>query len=114
MTNETPQEFEQINGSASLIAKEKFGITKNTNKHFVRHPKFPTEIYMIGFGNGTKSDENLKGFYSYWVWFHKEPYGAMINCELKDKFDSIDYFQSCIQNAEDTIETVLNHENSPN
>jgi len=105
-----PEEYQKIDASASLIAKENYGIKKNRNKHILIHPQFPNEIYMIGFGDGEKTENNAKGFYAYWVWFHKEPYGAQINCELKDKFDSIDYFQSCVQNAEATITEVLKQE----
>jgi hypothetical protein len=106
--SKTPTDYETIDASASLIAKEKFGIKSQKNKHFVVEPK-SGEVYMIGFGFGHKTPDNLKGFYAYWVWARKgEPYGAMVNCILKDKYDAIDYFQSCIQNAEQTITTVLN------
>jgi hypothetical protein len=101
-----PADYQVIDASASLIAKEKFKITRQKNKHFVTHPN--GEVYMIGFGFGQKTVDNPKGFYSYWVWYQdKEPYGAMVNCELKDKYDSIDYFQTCKQNAEATISEVL-------
>lgn len=103
----TPEEYQKIDASASLIAKENFGITKQKNKHFIKHPTH-NEIYMIGFGMGPKTDSNLKGMYAYWVWYKDHtPYGGMLNCELKDKFDAIDYFQSCLQNAEDTITEVM-------
>lgn len=96
-------DYQKIDASASLIAKEKFGITKQKNKHFITEAN-TNEVYMIGFGNGPKTDTNPKGFYAYWVSYHKEePIGALINCELKDKYDSIDYFMSCIENAEATI-----------
>lgn len=101
-----PTDYQVIDASASLIAKEKFGIKRQKNKHFVTSPE--GEVYMIAFGFGPKTPDNEKGFYCYWVWYqNKEPYGAMLNCELKDKYDSIDYFQSCIQNAEATIAEVL-------
>jgi len=101
MTSEyTPEEYQKIDAAASLIAKEKFGITKQKNKHFILKDG---EVYMIGFGNGPKNDSNPKGFYAYWVWYKETPYGGLLNCELKDKFDSIDYFQACMQNAEATI-----------
>lgn len=102
-----PEDYQRIDASASLIAKEKFGIRRSRNKHFVVHQE-SGEIYMIGFGLGAKTDANPKGFYAYWVWYKgDEPYGGMLNCELKDRFDSIDYFQSCLQNAEATIAEVL-------
>lgn len=107
MTKETvPTDYQVIDASASLIAKEKFKITRQTNKHFITSPE--GEVYMLGFGFGPKTIDNEKGFYFYWVWYQdKEPYGAMVNCVLKDKYDSIDYFQSGIQNAEATIAEVL-------
>lgn len=104
----TPQEYKTIDASASLIAKEQFGITKNKNKHFITHPKYPEEIYMIGFGDGPKNESNTQGFYSYWVWYHDhKPYGGLLNCVLKDKYDAIDYYMSCTQNAEDSITEIL-------
>lgn len=103
----TPEEYQKIDASASIIAKEQFGIKKQKNKHFIKHPTHP-EIYMVGFGDGAKNDNNEKGFYAYWVWYQdKKPYGGMINCVLKDKYDSIDYFMSCMQNAEATIDEVI-------
>lgn len=99
-----PEDYQKIEASASLIAKEKFNIKKFSYKRFILKDE---DIYMIGFGNGEKTESNPKGFYAFWVWYKdNEPYGGMLNCELKDKFDSIDYFQSCIQNAEDTIKAI--------
>ena len=107
----TPEEYKTIDASASLVAKEMLGITKMRNKHFLTHPTHPTEVYMIGFGDGAKTEGNEKGTYAIWVWYRdKTPYGASINCVLKDKFDSIDYFMSCIQNAEATINEVIKNE----
>lgn len=103
----TPEEYQKIDSSACLIAKEQFGFKKLKNKHFIKHP-LNNEIYMVAFGDGPKVDNNPKGFYACWVWYYDhKPYGGMINCELKDKFDSIDFFQACIQNAEATITQIL-------
>lgn len=100
-----PEEYRKIDAAASLIARENFGIRRQMNKHYVLHRG---EVYLVGFGFGQKTEGNPKGFYAYWVWYRdKVPYGAMVNCELKDRYDSIDYFQSCIQNAEASIDAVL-------
>jgi len=109
MTNDINQEdFAKIDASASLIAKEKFNIKKQVNKHFLVEPS-SGQVYMIAFGNGEKNETNPKGFYAYWVWyFNEEPYGGLINCVLTDRYDSIDYFVSCMGNAEETIKTVIN------
>ena len=102
-----PTEFLAIDASASLIAKEKFMIYRQTNKHFLLSKD--KEVYMVGFGYGPKTEDHKSGFYCYWVWYQaKEPYGGIVNCELKNKYDAIDYYETCRQNAEETISAVLN------
>ena len=105
-----PEEYEKIDSSASLIAKEMFGIRRQVNKHFNLYRE---EVYMVAFGYGAKTELNPKGFYCYWTWFKNEqPYGGLMNCELKTKYDGIDYYQTAVQNAVETIDEVLRNEGS--
>lgn len=107
---ENTTEVKEVEVVAFKFAKEHFKITKNQQTYFLLHEG---EIYMIAFGTGEKTEANPKGKYCYWLWVHKEvPYGALLNCELKTKFDSIDFFESAKNNAEQTISKIL-HE-SPN
>lgn len=106
--NKLPPDFQQLDLSAALIVKENLKIEKQLNKHF---NLFGEEVYMIGFGEGVKSPENLKGMYVYWVWYKDTPYAGMMNCKLSNKFDSIDYYEITKQNAEDSIKAVLEEKN---
>lgn len=104
----TNTELDTIDAAASLIAKEMFGITKQTNKHFTLHGD---EVYMVAFGIGPKNESNPKGTYVYWTWYKGDkPYGGLMICDLKTKYDAIDYYQTATQNAVDTINEVLNNE----
>lgn len=105
--SKVPKEFENIDISSALIAKENLLIKKELNKHF---EMFGEEVYVIGFGKGEENKDNPKGLYVYWVWYKGTPYAGLMNCTLKDKYDAIDYYNVTKQNAEDTITEVLKNE----